>query len=113
MFARIAISASLALGIAWSAHADDFIGGDGGSPFGEVNCPNGTALLGLTGRSGIVIDNMHLICGKGRGSPEDNFILDRQIGPSNGGGPAGSSVLTLTQSHRSKSTPASFRGTLS
>jgi hypothetical protein len=46
-----------------STRADNFLGGDGGSNFGPVNCPVGRVIVGLTGRSGDVIDTMQIICG--------------------------------------------------
>ena len=73
-------------GIAADAMADELIGGEGGSPFGEVNCPRGTAIVGLTGRAGLVIDQMQLICGTAN-RPEDDTIHPRLIGSSLGGGP--------------------------
>jgi hypothetical protein len=69
-----------------SAHADDFLGGEGGGFFGTINCPRGTVVVGLGGRSGAVIDTMQLICGKGRGSPDLDILDPRPIGPSTGGG---------------------------
>lgn len=90
MFAKTAIALAFVLGSVTassthSARADDFIGGDGGGAFGAVNCPRGTVVVGLGGRSGAVIDTMQLICGKGRGDPDLDILDPRRIGPSNGG----------------------------
>jgi len=46
-----------------SAIADDFLGGNGGGLFGPIECPRGTAIVGLAGNAGAVIDHMQLICG--------------------------------------------------
>jgi hypothetical protein len=70
-----------------TASADDFLGGEGGGPFGNVNCPRGTVVVGLAGRTGAIIDTVQLICGKGRGEPQFDTIHPTRIGPSDGGGP--------------------------
>ena len=80
----LAISPPAALTVAL---ADNFIGGEGGSQFGEINCPRGQAVVGLGGRSGLVLDTFQILCGKANGGPD---VLDpRRIGPSNGGSPVG------------------------
>jgi hypothetical protein len=70
-----------------SAHADDFVGGPGGGSFGVIDCPSGTVVVGLAGRSGAVIDTMQLFCSPPLGGPEAIMLDPRRIGPSNGGGP--------------------------
>jgi hypothetical protein len=86
MLKSLALSAVFLTGIVANAMADDFLGGEGGSPFGEVNCPRGKAIVGLTGRAGLVIDQMQLICGTAN-RPEDDTVHPRLIGASFGGGP--------------------------
>ena len=78
----LAISPPVAFPVAL---ADNFIGGEGGSQFGEINCPRGQAVVGLGGRSGLVLDTFQLLCGKANGGPD--FLDPRRIGPSNGGSP--------------------------
>src|SRR5262245_10670023 len=85
MLKLLALSTMFLTGLTANAMADDFIGGEGGSPFGAVNCPQGTAIVGLTGRAGAVIDQMQIICGTAN-RPEDDIILPQLIGPSLGGG---------------------------
>ena len=83
----VSLSLALIASTTRSASADDFLGGDGGGPFGNVNCPRGTVVVGLAGRTGSIVDTVQLICGKGRGDPDLDIVHPTRIGPSNGGGP--------------------------
>lgn len=69
--------------------ADDFLGGGGGGNFGQVNCPAGRVMVGLTGRSGVVIDTMQIVCGINSNPDDVIFVPAKSIGPSAGGGPTG------------------------
>lgn len=88
MIAKILVVFLISVSVAATgrgALADDFIGGEGGSEFGTVNCPRGQAVVGIAGRSGNVLDTFSLICGKANGSGD--FVDPRRIGPSDGGSP--------------------------
>ena len=80
-----------ALFVMQSTRADNFLGGDGGSNFGPVNCPVGRVIVGLTGRSGDVIDTMQIVCGLNSNPDDVVFVPTNSIGPSGGGGPTGAS----------------------
>jgi hypothetical protein len=108
-FALAAVASSL--DFTHSARADDFIGGDGGSGFGNINCPPHRAVVGLIGRSGNVIDTIQLICGRGRGDPETTDDIDpRHIGPSNGGGPISAMCPTFAAATSIQVNVREFRG---
>jgi hypothetical protein len=84
MLKRLTVATMLFACIGTSAIAQ--IGGNGGGPFGPIECPRGTAIVGLAGNAGAVIDHMRLICGTAN-RPEDDFVDNRMIGSSLGGGP--------------------------
>ena len=86
-FARTLLLSLAVLCAGHAARADEFLGGPGGSRFNPLRCPLGTAVVGLAGRAGDVIDTIQLFCGKGRGDPDLDTITQGRIGPSQGGGP--------------------------
>lgn len=58
-------------------------GGNGGSPFGSINCPAGKVAIGFRGRSGARIDKLGLVCGN---IDRSNISFTAQRG-GNGGSP--------------------------
>jgi arabinofuranosyltransferase len=49
-------------GTAYSAEGGLEVGANSGAPF-EVSCPEGEALVGVTGRSGALVDRVGILCG--------------------------------------------------